>query len=132
MLSQMSGVAHFTSKMLSCFSLSDDTVEILLILYMRLYTDDTTVLAESAAELQSAIHSVQQYCKEWYLSVNTNKNNGMLRHRTFVYDLLQTRTYIKRHRTFVYNITITKAGHCSATHTMIVVHTEQCTSGYFV
>jgi len=54
-------------------NLSDDDVEVFLRLYVLLYADDTIVMAESAEELQLALTSVYQYCRSWYLTVNTTK-----------------------------------------------------------
>ena len=60
------------------FYLSDDDVEhflekFSLLDHLRLYADDTVVLAESADELRHALHAVHDYCNTWKLTVNTDK-----------------------------------------------------------
>ena len=54
-------------------SLDDDIVEFYLRLYLLLYADDTLILAESPSELQAALDSMQTYCENWDLMVNTDK-----------------------------------------------------------
>ena len=54
-------------------NLSDDDVEMWLILYVLLYADDTIILAESSNDLQCALNSLKSYCSTWDLAVNTSK-----------------------------------------------------------
>ena len=42
-------------------------------LFTLLYADDTIVLAQSESELQLALDALSQYCKKWFLHVNTSK-----------------------------------------------------------
>ena len=58
--------------------LSDNDIEVFFRLYILLYADDTIVLAESAEELQKALSSVHEYCKNWYLTVNTSKTKVVI------------------------------------------------------
>ena len=53
--------------------LSDDDVEVFLRIFSMLYADDTIVMAESAKELQNALNAVHDYCRTWFLTVNTSK-----------------------------------------------------------
>ena len=48
-------------------NLSDEDVEVYLRLYVLLYADDITVLAESKGELQDAFNAVYSYCIQWKL-----------------------------------------------------------------
>ena len=49
-------------------------VETSLKLFFLLYADDTIVMAESEAELQSALDAVHEYCNKMSLTVNTMKS----------------------------------------------------------
>ena len=53
------------------------TIENELLLYCKLlvlfYADDTVIMAESACELQHALHEFQIYCSQWKLTVNVEK-----------------------------------------------------------
>ena len=53
--------------------LSDDDVEYFIRIFTLLYADDTIVMAESAEELQLALNAAHTYCKDWDLTVNTDK-----------------------------------------------------------
>ena len=50
-----------------------DKIGVYLRLYVLLYADDTIILAESADDIQEALHSLKQYCDEWNLNVNITK-----------------------------------------------------------
>ena len=43
-----------------------------------MYADDTVVLAESPAELQTALDAMNQYCNLWKLTINADKSKVML------------------------------------------------------
>lgn len=52
---------------------SDEELETLLNLSILLYADDTTILAESAEELQKGLDSMKMYCEYWSLTINADK-----------------------------------------------------------
>ena len=56
----------------------DEELDIYLKLYVLLYADDTIILAESAADLQSALSSLHEYCVHWDLKVNISKTNVVI------------------------------------------------------
>ena len=58
--------------------LSDDTVEVYLKLYLLLYADDTIILSETSADLQSALNAMHSYSSHWKLDVNVNKTKIMI------------------------------------------------------
>lgn len=58
--------------------LSDDDVEVFMRLYCMLYADDTVVLAENEADMQSALNAVKDYCDLWHLSVNVSKTKVVI------------------------------------------------------
>ena len=53
-------------------------IEVQLKLFTLLYADDTTVLAETERELQSALDAIQEYCNNMRLTVNTQKTKVMI------------------------------------------------------
>ena len=56
--------------------LDDDTqkeLETFMRLYVLLYADDTSILAETAEDLQVALNGLSEYCKKWCFKVNTTK-----------------------------------------------------------
>ena len=59
-------------KLIEEFVQDDDTV-VYLKLFALLYADDTIILAESAYELQAALHGMFHYCSLWKLQVNSQK-----------------------------------------------------------
>ena len=67
-----------------CFGLKDlcsaidEELDIYLKLYVLLYADDTIILAESAADLQTALSSLHEYCVHWDLKVNISKTNVVI------------------------------------------------------
>ena len=50
-----------------------EETRVYLKLFTLLYADDTIILAESANELQKAMHALKEYCDKWSLRVNTQK-----------------------------------------------------------
>ena len=42
-------------------------------LFCLLYADDTILMAESPGELQRALDAVNEYCRNWSLTVNVDK-----------------------------------------------------------
>ena len=48
-------------------------LETFMKLYVLLYADDTIILAETAQELQLALHGLNDYCKKWALKINVSK-----------------------------------------------------------
>ena len=84
-------------------------METFLKLHVLLYADDTIVLAETTEDLQIALNNVFNYCKKWYLTVNTSKtkvlifSRGKIRsHPDFLFgdkvlDVVQDYNYIPMH-----------------------------------
>ena len=58
--------------------LSDEDVEVFVKLYVLLYADDTIIMAETVADLQSALNATAIYCKQWHLTVNTDKTKVVI------------------------------------------------------
>lgn len=58
--------------------LSDDEIDVYLRLYVLLYADDTVLLAESADDLQKALHLLEDYCNANNLVVNSSKTKVMI------------------------------------------------------
>ena len=54
-------------------NINDDEIQIYVKLFTLLYADDTVILAESEAELQKALDSLEEYCSLWGLTVNLDK-----------------------------------------------------------
>ena len=50
-----------------------EELNIFVKLYTLLYADDTVILAETAADLQSSLNALHSYCKQWDLTVNLDK-----------------------------------------------------------
>ena len=50
-----------------------EDIDIYVKLYTLLYADDTVILAESAADLQTSLNALSSYCSEWDLTVNLGK-----------------------------------------------------------
>ena len=63
---QFNGLTKLTDTILEEF-------ETFAKLYTLLYADDTIIMAESADELQNALHALKNYCCEWDLKINTSK-----------------------------------------------------------
>ena len=59
-------------------SIVDDELDIYLKMYVLLYADDTIIMAESAADLQTALTSLHEYCIQWDLKVNISKTNVVI------------------------------------------------------
>jgi hypothetical protein len=78
------GLEHVTE--LAHDALDTKDVEHYLKLFVLLYADDTVILAESAAELQSALNSMYLYCKSWNLQVNPAKTKVVIFSKTKVKD----------------------------------------------
>ena len=54
-------------------ALDENGFDVYFKLFTLLYADDTIVLAQSESELQLALDALSQYCKKWFLHVNTSK-----------------------------------------------------------
>ena len=52
---------------------SDETLLIYSKVFILLYADDTAILADSADDLQHALHIYADYCEFWRLTVNQQK-----------------------------------------------------------
>ena len=65
---------HFVGNCngINCTTNNDET-EVYIKLFTLLYADDTILLSESAADLQSMLHILHNYCQKWQLTVNTDK-----------------------------------------------------------
>ena len=50
-----------------------EEMEMFMRLYVLLYADDTVILAETAEDLQKALHSLHDYCNKWNLHINISK-----------------------------------------------------------
>jgi len=48
-------------------------IDVYVKLLVLMYADDTVLLSDSAAGLQKALNSLEQYCKDWRLNVNCSK-----------------------------------------------------------
>ena len=59
-------------------NLSKKEIEMFMKLHIMLYADDTILLAETAEGLQQALDSMNEYCKQWKLSVNTDKTKVVI------------------------------------------------------
>ena len=46
---------------------------IILKLFLLLYADDTVLFSDNEIEMQQALSVFETYCKEWKLTVNTEK-----------------------------------------------------------
>ena len=47
-------------------------------LCILLYADDIILFGKTPEELQNALEVLEEYCKRWKLTVNTNKTNVMV------------------------------------------------------
>ena len=56
----------------------DNGFDVYFRLFTLLYADDTIVLAQSESDLQVALNAISDYCKRWYLHVNTNKTKVVI------------------------------------------------------
>ena len=62
-------------------TISDETennLDIYLKLFILLYADDTTLLAETANDLQTQLDAFYEYCNLWKLKVNADKTKVMV------------------------------------------------------
>ena len=59
-------------------NLSNDDIEVYLRMFILLYADDTIVMAENPEDLQKALNALHEYCKLWFLTVNTTKTKVMI------------------------------------------------------
>ena len=57
---------------------SDETLLIYLKVFILLYADDTAILADSADDLQHALHIYADYCEFWRLTVNQQKSKVLI------------------------------------------------------
>ena len=88
-------------------------------LFTLLYADDTIVLAQSESELQLALDALSEYCKRWFLHVNTSKTKVVIFSRgkirkipifTFENDIVEVvDEYVYLGTTFNYNNKFRKA-----------------------
>ena len=46
--------------------------------YCLLYADDTVVVSDNEAELQSALNAVNDYCDRWHSNVNVSKTKVVI------------------------------------------------------
>ena len=53
---------------------TNDEILTYLKLYVLLYADDTIIMAESPNELQLALNALSEYCTQWKLKINVEKN----------------------------------------------------------
>ena len=51
----------------------DDNLVNYLKIYVLLYANDTILLSESPEELQTALNSMNLYCKNWNLKITVSK-----------------------------------------------------------
>ena len=58
--------------------LGDESLNVYLKLFVLLYADDTVLMAESPASLQSALDAMAGYCKKWKLRINTSKTKVVI------------------------------------------------------
>jgi hypothetical protein len=52
---------------------SDETVDILLKMFVLLYADDTVIFSETVKGLQTGLNSIQEYFDKWKLKLNVSK-----------------------------------------------------------
>ena len=55
-------------------NIAGDYMELYRKLFILLYADDTVILAESANDMQMALHSLKDYCSQNELTLNTSKS----------------------------------------------------------
>ena len=58
--------------------LGNGTLDVYLKLFILLYADDTILMAESPASLQSALDAMAGYCDKWKLCINTSKTKVVI------------------------------------------------------
>ena len=58
--------------------LKDDPLNLYVKLFSLLYADDTIILAETPEELQKGLNALNEYCKKWSLTVNTEKTKVVI------------------------------------------------------
>ena len=59
-------------------NIAGDYMELYRKLFILLYADDTVILAESANDMQMALHSLKDYCSQNELTLNTCKSKVMV------------------------------------------------------
>ena len=59
-------------------NIAGDYMELYRKLFILLYADDTVILAESANDMQMALHSLKDYCSQNELTLNTSKSKVMV------------------------------------------------------
>ena len=67
--------------------------------------DDLLLLSDSQTGLQNCLHKLNDFCKKWYLSVNTQKTKCMLfrkRKQNNLCTFLFNNSYIKMIEEYVY------------------------------
>ena len=68
---------HFMSENCTGLKQLDEKIhadiDVFMRLYVLLYADDTIILAETAEDLQQALHSLNDYCNKWHLHINISK-----------------------------------------------------------
>ena len=53
---------------------NNEEVMIFLKLFLLLYADDTLLFSDNVVNMQQALSVFENYCKEWKLTVHTEKN----------------------------------------------------------
>ena len=67
---------HFTEN---CRGVTcKEGTDVLLRLFVLLYADDTILLSESVEDLQEMLHTLENYCEQWQLTVNTSKTKAVV------------------------------------------------------
>lgn len=59
-------------------TLATDEIFMFFKLFVLLYADDTVLLAETSEDLQHALNIFEQFCRNWKLTVNTEKTKIMV------------------------------------------------------
>ena len=59
-------------------ALVENGFDVYVKLFTLFYADDTIVLAQSESELQLALDALSEYCKRWFLHVNTSKTKVVI------------------------------------------------------
>ena len=94
-------------------------IQVYLKIFCLLYADDTLILAETAADLQTALNGLYTYCNKWDLTVNADKTKVIIfskgkirRYKLFKFgdtDIEVVDDYVYLGTTFNYNGNFKKA-----------------------
>ena len=70
----------------ACLKFDDDWLDVYLKVLVLMYADDTVILAESEQGIKNALKTLDNYCREWKLEVNSSKTKVVVfgRGRTHV------------------------------------------------